>query len=72
MKKFSHQLNPWNHLLLFNVLTAIFILSSISLISCVDSSSDFPIQIQADKEQVAMGRTIQVEALFEDVKAEAK
>ena len=71
MKKFSHQLNPWNHLLLFNVLTAMFILSSISLISCVDSSSDFPIQIQADKEQVAMGRTIQVEALFEDVKAEA-
>lgn len=64
MKKFSHHLNPWNHLLMFNVLTAIFILSSISLISCVDSSSDFPIQIQADKELVAMGKTIQVEALF--------
>ncbi len=70
MKKLNFQLSPWNWIPLSKVLTSIFILASISLTSCGDSSSNFPIQIQVNKEQVVMGRTIQVEAALDNIKAE--
>lgn len=55
--------------LIFNVLLGIMILFSVSLISCLDQSSKFPIEISVDKDQVGMGRTVKVEAVIKTADA---
>lgn len=72
MQKLSNYPKLKKHSLFLNVITAIVVLSTVSLISCKDQSSKFPIQINVDKEQVGMGRTVMIDALLKEVPSEGR
>jgi hypothetical protein len=72
MKKSGSLLKHRSHSLFFNMLTAILVLLSASLISCVNQTSNFPIQITVNKDQVSMGRTVMVEAVLENNQSQGR